>query len=152
MSRLGFALSMLAVVVAAAWTYNVNYQTKKALARVDHLRGQIADERDAVEVLRVEWAYLNAPDRLERLVAMNNDRLDLVPMTPDHFGDLAAIPYPPPPPPAPPPPAAPAAGAPAPAGPLAQAGPEPPLVLSELAQAAVAPAPPAQRPAGWRPQ
>ena len=95
MTRLGFALSMIAVVATATWAYHVNYRTKTALGQVDRLRSQIAAEREAVEVLRVEWAYLNAPDRLARLVALNNDRLGLVPMGPQHFDEVAAIPFPP---------------------------------------------------------
>jgi hypothetical protein len=94
MNRLGFAASMIVVVAAAAWAYNVNYRTKTTLARVDALRKQINVEREAVEVLRVEWAYLNAPDRLARLVALQNDNLGLVPMGPQHFGIVAAIPFP----------------------------------------------------------
>jgi hypothetical protein len=94
MKRLGFALSVLAVVASAAWAYHVNYKTKTALGRVGDLRGQIAAEREALEVLRVEWAYLNAPDRLIRLVALHNDRLGLVPMGPQRVEDVAAIPYP----------------------------------------------------------
>ena len=66
MTRLGFALSMIAVVATAAWAYHVNYRTKTVLGQVDRLRSQIAAEREAVEVLRVEWAYLNAPARLAR--------------------------------------------------------------------------------------
>lgn len=149
MSRLGFALAMLAVVAAAAWTYHVNYETKLALNRVDRLRAAIAAEREAVEVLRVEWAYLNAPDRLARLVAMNNDRLGLVPMGPSHFGEVAAVPFPPRPPLSPPAGETPDV---IPAEPP-ETAPAPPLVISELA-APVAPGipVPAPRPAGWRPQ
>jgi hypothetical protein len=95
MNRLGLALSVLAVVISAAWAYHINYNTKTALGRVDKLRSQIAAEREAVEVLRVEWAYLNAPERLARLVAMNNDRLGLEPMAPQGFDEVATIPYPP---------------------------------------------------------
>ncbi len=95
MTRLGFALSMIAVVATAAWAYHVNYRTKTTLGWVDSLRSQIAAEREAVEVLRVEWAYLNAPERLSILVARHNDLLGLVPMGPQHFGDVAAIPFPP---------------------------------------------------------
>jgi len=95
MNRLGFALAMIAVVATATWAYNVNYRTKTTLGRVDRLRSQIAAERESVEVLRVELAYLSAPDRLARMVAQHNDRLGLVPMGPLHFGDVAAVPYPP---------------------------------------------------------
>jgi len=94
MNRSGFALSINAVVAAAAWTYHVNYRTKTAVGRVEKLRAEIAAEREVVSVLRVEWAYLNAPDRLARLVAMNNDRLELEPMAPQHFDEVAAVPFP----------------------------------------------------------
>lgn len=96
MTRLGFAISMLALVAAASWAYHINYRTKTAMGRIDTLRAQIAGEREAGEVLRIEWAYLNAPDRLARLVAMSNDRLGLVPMGPGHFDEVAAIPFRPP--------------------------------------------------------
>lgn len=135
MSRLGFALAMLGVVAAAAWTYHINYETKQALTRVDRLRAEIAAEREAVEVLRVEWAYLNAPDRLARLVARNNDRLGLVPMDPGHFGDVAAVPFPPRPPLSAPPAEDIPEGLPA---EPPEAAPEEPLLVSELA-ASVAP-------------
>ena len=95
MTRLGFALSMIAVVATAAWAYHVNYRTKTPLGQVDRWRSQIATEREAVEVLRVEWAYLNAPARLARLVAQHNDRLGLEPMGPQQFDEVAAIPFPP---------------------------------------------------------
>lgn len=93
MTRLGFALSMVTLVAAAAWAYHVNYRTKMALGRIDKLRAQIAAEREAAQSLEVEWAYLNAPERLSRLVKLNNDRLQLVPLRPEHFGDVAVVPY-----------------------------------------------------------
>jgi len=93
MTRLGFALSMVVLVLAASWAYHVNYRTKQALGRIDKLRAEIAAEREASEVLGVEWAYLNAPDRLTRLVLLNNNRLRLVPMEPQNFGDVAVVPY-----------------------------------------------------------
>lgn len=98
MSRLGFAFSMLLVVAVAAWAYHVNYQTAEALARVRALERAIGAERERLLVLEVEWARLNAPDRLRRLVARHNGRLLLMPMAPDHFGETAAVPYPPRPP------------------------------------------------------
>jgi len=95
MNRTAFALSIIAVVAAAAWTYNVNYRTETALGRVEKLRSNIAAERESVEVLRVEWAYLNAPDRLARLVELHKYRLELEPMAPRHFDEVAVVPFPP---------------------------------------------------------
>jgi len=135
MTRSGFALSMIAVVATAAWAYHVNYRTKTTLGRVDRLRGQIAAEREAVEVLRVEWAYLNAPDRLARLVALNNDRLGLEPMGPQHFDQVAAIPFPP--------------RNPGPGDVASKTVAQLVVVISESASAVTVPLP-LPRPVGWR--
>ncbi|HET7410518.1 MAG TPA: hypothetical protein VFJ13_09985 [Paracoccaceae bacterium] len=95
MTRHGPALLALSVLAIAGWTYNVNYDTRAALDRISELRANIADERETLQVLRVEWAWLNAPDRLARLVVEHNDRLALTALTPDAFGYVAAVPYPP---------------------------------------------------------
>ena len=139
MKRFGFALTMAAVVAAATWAYGVNYRTKQVLARLDRLHAEIASEREAVEVLRVEWAYLNRPERLRRLVALVNDRLGLAPISPAGFAEIAELPFPPledegairddtPPPP----------------------GDRPAMLLGELTGGAPVPVPP-PRPASWRP-
>ncbi len=88
------------VVVCAVWAYRVNYATQEATDRVADLRQQIADEREAIAVLKAEWAYLNRPDRLQALVAANPE-LGLAELTPDQFGDAATVAYPPPPEPDP---------------------------------------------------
>lgn len=94
MTRHGPMLLALLVLAIASWTYNVNYDTRAALERVAKLRVQIADERENLQVLRVEWAYLNAPDRLAKLVNMHNEELALVTLTPDALGQVASVPYP----------------------------------------------------------
>jgi cell division protein FtsL len=86
------------VVVCATWAYRVNYATQEALNRVDDLRAEIAAEREALAVLRAEWAYLNRPDRLRALVTKFNDALGLEDLVPQHFGEAAMVAYPPPPP------------------------------------------------------
>lgn len=95
MNRIGMFLLVLAVVGSAAWAYHINYKTRNALDRVDVLRRQIAAEREAIEVLRVEWSYLNAPDYLAALVERHNEDLELQPMGPGVFDEVAAIPFPP---------------------------------------------------------
>jgi hypothetical protein len=104
MTRHGAALLALSIIASAGWAYNVNYDTRAVLDRLSTLRTEIAEQREALQVLRVEWAYLNAPDRLAGLVAKHNDVLGLVPLVPEALGIVAAIPYPPretPEPPAP---------------------------------------------------
>jgi len=95
MNNIGFALAVLAIVTIAAWAYNINYRTATALDHIAELRGRIAAEREALQVLKVEWAYMNAPERLRSLVASNNEYLRLAPMTPESFGNVAAVPFPP---------------------------------------------------------
>jgi hypothetical protein len=90
-----FAAAAL-VAASAFWTYEVNYEAKAALSRIDDLREAIATEREALVVLRAEWAYLNAPDRLARLAAEHADRLGLAPMDGAQFLALADLPEPPP--------------------------------------------------------
>ncbi|MEL6265715.1 MAG: hypothetical protein AAFR52_08705, partial [Pseudomonadota bacterium] len=95
MNRLGFVVSVVAILGIAAWAYGVNYRTAETLREVDRLRAAIAQAREDVQVLEVEWAYLNRPERLAALVAGHGDALGLVPLTPEQFGDVAAIPFPP---------------------------------------------------------
>ena len=87
------------VVVCATWAYRVNYATQEAADRVADLRRQIAEEREAIAVLKAEWAYLNRPDRLQALVAANPE-LGLAELTPDQFAEAGSVAYPPPPEPA----------------------------------------------------
>ena len=94
MIRHGLALLALLIIAIAGWAYNVNYNTMTALDRVSELRQEIAAEREALQVLRVEWAYLNAPERLNRLVAQFEPQLGLVPLTPDALKHAALVPYP----------------------------------------------------------
>ena len=82
MTRHVLILMALAIVAIAAWAYHINYNTMTMFSRVSALRGEIAKERETLQVLRVEWAYLNAPDRLAALVAQHNVHLRLVPLAP----------------------------------------------------------------------
>jgi hypothetical protein len=88
-------LAAALIAAMAFWAYRVNYDTLAELDRVDALRAEIARERDAIRVLEAEWAWLNAPARLQRLVEAHADTLGLEPMRGERFGDVAEIPFPP---------------------------------------------------------
>ncbi len=84
-----------AVVISMAyWAYKENYRTQDSLRRVVELQRQIAQEREAISVLKAEWAYLNRPDRLRELVDMNYDALGLLPLMPGHFAEVELVSYP----------------------------------------------------------
>lgn len=84
-----------AVLGLAFWAYRENYATQAALNRVAELEAKISRQREALSVLRAEWAYLNRPDRLRDLVDLNFDRLGLLPFLPDQFAALEQVAYPP---------------------------------------------------------
>ena len=87
-------LAALAVIGLGYWAYHQNILTQHAIREVEQLQHDIGAERERLAVLRAEWAYLNRPDRLRELADLNFERLQLMPMTPEHFGDVHQIAYP----------------------------------------------------------
>jgi hypothetical protein len=53
--------------------------------------------REALTLQRAEWAYLNRPERLRDLIAINYDRMQLLPMESAQFGRVDQVAYPLPP-------------------------------------------------------
>ena len=89
----GFGLCMLAVTFV--WSQMVVNQTREALSEVSKLRRDIRHQHEVISVLEAEWAWLNRPARLERLIAQNDAALGLVALNPDSFADLAEVAMPP---------------------------------------------------------
>lgn len=87
-------LAVLAVMGLAFWAYRENYRTQSAISELTHLQAEIASLREGISVLDAEWAYLNRPDRLRALVALNFDRLGLFPLTARQFGGVTQVAYP----------------------------------------------------------
>ncbi|MEX3014839.1 cell division protein FtsL [Gymnodinialimonas hymeniacidonis] len=94
--RLTTLIAAIVVIGLGYWAYHQTIQTQMADRQVDRLQRQIAAEHERLGVLRAEWAYLNRPDRLRELAMFNFERLGLLPLAPDQFGDVAQIPFPPP--------------------------------------------------------
>ena len=95
MNRHILILGGLGAVAMAIWAYNVNYRTMTRFDRLNDLRTDIAIEREAIRVLKVEWAWLNNPDRLSALVKRYRKELALVPIPGDAFQKVDKIPFPP---------------------------------------------------------
>lgn len=94
MRTLLFLLTACAVIGSGFWAYRENYATQAELDKVEDLRREIGDARERMAILRAEWAYLNRPDRLRDLVELNFDRLGLLPMRPEQFGNVDQVIYP----------------------------------------------------------
>ena len=84
------------VALTAFWAYRISYKAVAALDRVQALRAEIAREHEALVVLRAEWAWLSAPERLSALLAAHGDALGLAPLSGAQFAALAEVPPPPP--------------------------------------------------------
>ena len=60
-------LAIGAVVASAAYVYTVKYQTIYAAEQIVKTQHLIAKEKDAINVLRAEYAHLTRPERLQAL-------------------------------------------------------------------------------------
>ena len=58
---------VLASLIAAGMLYNMKYEVQSYRLVVKKLEWQLAYEREAIQVLKAEWSYLNRPERLQRL-------------------------------------------------------------------------------------
>jgi cell division protein FtsL len=67
MWRLLHVLAIGALVASAVYVYSVKYQTIYASEQIVKTRHLIAKERDAINVLHAEYAFLTRPDRLQAL-------------------------------------------------------------------------------------
>jgi hypothetical protein len=89
-----YLFSGMLVVLAASWTYKVNYQVQDAENRVAQLQRAIDRERSTIAVLDADWAYLNRPERLRALSVAYYAELRLMPVAAVHFADLQDVPLP----------------------------------------------------------
>ena len=90
-----YILTSLAVIGLAFWAYRENYATQQALSEAGKLRRNIEAAHSRLAVLKAEWAYQNRPERLRDLTVINFDRLELLSMHPDRFGQVDQVAYPP---------------------------------------------------------
>ncbi|MEL6531740.1 MAG: cell division protein FtsL [Pseudomonadota bacterium] len=90
--RVSFMIVTFAAVVGLGhWAYSQNIDTQASIRAVQALQDQIGAERERLDRLEEEWAYQRRPDRLRALVELNFERLQLIPMTPQHYGAVSEI-------------------------------------------------------------
>ena len=94
MRGLYLIVSALIVMGLAFWAYRENYATQQVLREVSGLQREIGHQREELAVLNAEWAYLNRPERLRDLAALNFDRLGLLPFMPEQFGRVDQVAFP----------------------------------------------------------
>jgi cell division protein FtsL len=65
--RLMHAVAIAALIASAAYVYEVKYRTIYATEQLVKAHHLIAKEKDAINVLRAEYAHLARPDRIQQL-------------------------------------------------------------------------------------
>src|SRR3977135_314737 len=81
------------LVFAAAYVYRIKMESTSRTERVLRLHAEIREQRDAIAVLRAEWARLDAPLRLQGLA---DRHLALKPLTAAQYDSLKNLPERPP--------------------------------------------------------
>jgi hypothetical protein len=82
-----------ALVLAAAYVYDIKYQSTLRAERVAKLRHDIQRERDAVAGLRADWARLGNPRRIQTLAQRY---LELKPFQTSQVDNFDSLPMRPP--------------------------------------------------------
>ena len=81
------------LVFAAAYVYRIKMESTDRTERVLRLRAEIREQRDAIAVLRAEWARLDAPLRLQGLAERH---LQMKPLAATQYDSLKNLPERPP--------------------------------------------------------
>ena len=81
------------LVFAAAYVYRIKMGSTLRTERVLRLHAEIREQRDAIAVLRAEWAKLDAPLRLQGLAERH---LSLKPLNATQYDTLKNLPERPP--------------------------------------------------------
>ena len=82
-----------ALVFAAAYVYRIKMESTSRTERVLRLHAEIREQRDAIAVLRSQWAKLDAPLRLQGLAERH---LPLKPLAATQYDSLKNLPERPP--------------------------------------------------------
>ena len=82
-----------ALILAASFVYKIKFDSTLQAERVAKLRGELRRERNAIAMLRAEWAKLDTPARIQGLA---DRHLALRPIKPTQFDNLDRLPERPP--------------------------------------------------------
>jgi hypothetical protein len=89
MIKLLHVLAIGTLISSALYAYTIKYDTTVQNEQLQKVRGQTLREREAIAVLKAEWQYLNRPDRLQ---ALSDRHLDLVPLSITQIARIQDVP------------------------------------------------------------
>jgi len=85
--------AVVLLVLAAAYVYEIKFESTLRAERIAKMRGDAQRERDAIAALRAEWATLENPARLQGL---SRRHLPLRPAEATQYDNLDRLPERPP--------------------------------------------------------
>ncbi len=72
---------LIAVMIsAAAFTYKTKHEAENTLDTVRNLEEKVSIETDTIDVLKADWSLLTQPNRLQKLVEIYQNELELEPV------------------------------------------------------------------------
>ncbi|MDC3107866.1 cell division protein FtsL [Paracoccaceae bacterium] len=86
-----FSIVIISTFSLGLWAYKINYDSRAASQRVKGLEKSILSAKKEIKILKAEWAHLNNPDRLRKLVEYYFLELRLTPINPDDFISFSEI-------------------------------------------------------------
>jgi hypothetical protein len=92
MMRVVNTAAVMVTLALAFALYHIKYETQDEQHEIRRLTAELAEEQDAIQVLRAEWSLLNQPERLEKLVARHTQLQPLAPAQIVTMADLPARP------------------------------------------------------------
>lgn len=85
-------ISFALCIISAVWAYQMNYDTRAKKKQIVNINKKISYTLNRIELLKAEWAFLNSPDRLSKLVDQNFKVLGLIPITKNKiFEDIKKV-------------------------------------------------------------
>ena len=85
--------AIVLLVLAAAYVYEIKFESTLRAERVGKMRADVRRERDAIAALRAEWATLDNPARIQGLARRH---LQLRPADATQYDSLKQLPEKPP--------------------------------------------------------
>lgn len=89
MIRLLHLVAICCLIGSAGYAYSIKYDTLYYAEEIAKIKARLAKERDSIAVAKAEWALLERPDRLQRMV---DQHLDLQPMSINQMARIADLP------------------------------------------------------------
>ncbi|MBO6917238.1 MAG: hypothetical protein JJ858_02300 [Rhizobiaceae bacterium] len=70
-------LLIVAVLAATAYTFQIKHESEERLAEIRKLEAEIKTYKDTIDLLEADWSLLNQPSRVQKLIEVFQDQLQL---------------------------------------------------------------------------